>query len=274
MRIFVTAFLLLIPGAVFGQGDIRRVNFKNFTYMAHCLSEEPQKITVKNGVYSYAKQEDGYVDRFEFRIFEIKYGDVNGDRSEEAIILSVCNTGGTGNFSEGFVYSMKSGKPSLIARIPGGDRADGGLRRTYVDGGMLVVESNAMSDMGGLCCPEFVVTTKYRVAGGKLQKRSESKAPVDAPERIRFDPGKSGATFVANVGGSDTKKFVVGARAGQTLSVSIDVDMATLRMITEARVTEGIRNFRAVLPKSGDYVFEILNESATEQDIKVNVKIN
>ena len=125
MRTFVFCLFVFVAlaGATFAQGDIRKVDFKNFTYSAHCLGETPQNIRVKNGEFSKETQEDGYVDRFYFQVFSVAYGDLNADGQDDAVTLTVCNTGGTGNFSEGMVYSMKAGKPSLIARIPGGDRA-------------------------------------------------------------------------------------------------------------------------------------------------------
>lgn len=258
-----------------GQGDVHKVDFKNFTYLAHCISETPEKITVKNGEFSKETQEDGYVDRFYFKVFDIAYGDVNGDRLDEAIVLSVCNTGGTGNFSEGYVYAMKAGKPSLIARIPGGDRAYGGLRSTRVENGLLVVESNDVGEMGGACCPEYVITTRYKVVGGKLQAQGKpTKEPIDRAERIRFEKGRSGTTFKVAVGGSDSKKFVVGARAGQTLTVSVTGEFAGVTLITPSEHNEDKKSFRALLPNNGDYVFEVTNSSATEQEITVNVKIN
>lgn len=275
MKALIFAILLLSVGTVYGQTDIRRVDFKNFTYPAYCAGEEADTVTVKKGEYSYEKQDDGFVDRFYFKITEIKYGDVNGDRRDEAIILSVCNTGGTGYFSEGFIYTMKAGKAALLARIPGGDRGYGGLRSARVEDGSLIVESNDAGENGASCCPEWIVTTKYKVSGGRLHKvGKETREPVDAPERIRFDAGKSGATFKTNVGGSDSKKFVVRARAGQKISISIDVDDATIMMITEAPFIEGNGTLSVVMPTSRDFIFAIQNGSATEQEITVTVKIN
>src|SRR5687768_9805023 len=115
LLIGVSALCLAIVPAI-AQTGINQVDFKNFTYPAHCASETPQKITVKNGEFAEEKQQDGYVDRFYFNVMDIAYGDLNADGREEAIVLTVCNTGGTGNFSEGFVFQIKNGKPVLAAR--------------------------------------------------------------------------------------------------------------------------------------------------------------
>jgi hypothetical protein len=277
MKISIAVFsLVLISAIVTGAqtDNIRKVDFKNFAYMAYCLGNKPQRITVKNGEYSKETQEDGYVDRFYFQVLATAFGDVTGDGRDDAIVLTVCNTGGTGNFSEGMIYSMKAGKASLIARIPGGDRAAGGLRSTRVEKGLLVVESNAEGDQGGLCCPEFVLTKKYRVVGRKLLQQGKTlREPVDRMERVGFERGKSSATLTANIPGSDSKKFVIGARAGQTLSVTVSGEYASVQLITQAEHNEDKKSFRALLPNNGDYVFEVTNGSVSEDEITVTVKI-
>jgi hypothetical protein len=277
MKGFSASLFLLFAFAATtnGQADIRKVDFKNFTYSAHCLGEAPQNIRVKNGEFSKETQEDGYVDRFHFRVFSVSYGDLNADGQDDAVTLTVCNTGGTGNFSEGMVYSMKGGKPSLIARIPGGDRANGGLRAARVDRGLLVVESNEEGEQGGACCPEFIITTKYKVVGGKLQQQGKPlKEPIDRAERVSFGKGKSATTFKAFVPGGDGKKFVVGARAGQTLVVSVSGVRAKARLVTSAEHNESDSGFGSLLPNNGDYIFEVANDSATEDEVTVTVRIN
>ncbi|HEX6124426.1 MAG TPA: hypothetical protein VFZ23_03560, partial [Pyrinomonadaceae bacterium] len=232
---FILPFLFLVSSYAVGQHSIRAVDFKNFTYMANCISETPSKVTVKDGEFSEEKQEDGYVDRFYFNVLHIEYGDLTGDRQDEAIILTVCNTGGTGNFSEGFVYSMKAGKPSLVARIPGGDRAYGGLRSTRVENGLLVVESNDVGPEGGACCPQVIVTTRYKLTGNRIVKSGkEVRREIYPKERVTFAAGTSGKTFTTRIPAEEGKRFIVGGRAGQTLTVSIDTDKASLRLLEEA----------------------------------------
>jgi hypothetical protein len=268
------AFLVFAFSVVaFAQADIHKIDFKNFTHSVHCIGESPENITVKNGEYSKEKQEDGYVDRFYFNIFNVTYGDVTGDGKDDAIVLGSCNTGGTGNFSEGFVYTMKGTKAALVGRIPGGDRAYGGLRTANAAGGLLVVESNDVGEEGGACCPQYILTTKYKLAAGKLQKVGAAlKEPIDRMERVSFEKGKSESTFKVFVPGSDSKKFVVGARAGQTMWISVAGD-AAIKVLTAARTTESEASVKAVLPKNGDYVFEITNNSATENEVTVTVRI-
>src|SRR5438132_7304502 len=116
-----------------------------------------KNITLKKGEFARSKEMDGYTDHFYFEIRGIEYGDLTGDGKDEAIILTNCNTGGTGQFTEGLIYSMKAGKPALLMRIPGGDRADGGLVKLWAENGVLFVKANDADANSGACCPEYTV---------------------------------------------------------------------------------------------------------------------
>ena len=272
--ILIAVTTLTFAADAAAQANIRSVDFKNFTYPAYCIGETPEKVTVKNGEFYREKQEDGYVDRVSFNVFDIAYGDVTGDGVGDAVILTVCNTGGTGNFSEGYVYSMKAGKPALVARIPGGDRAYGGLRSASVEKGLLIVDSNDVGEEGGACCPQFVITTRYRVTGGKLAAVGQPiKKELYPSRRVRFAPGTTGATLDLSLPAGELQRYAVGARAGQVLRVSTGSPDASARLLEEAVVTEGVNGFSAKLPKSADYTIEIQNNSSDPISVKVNIKI-
>jgi hypothetical protein len=216
--IFIVLVIAAATVAALAQGDIHSVDFKNFTYEPSCAGETPTKLRVKNGEYSKETPEE---DKLYFEIRAIQYGDVTGDGKDEALILSNCNTGGTGQFTEGFVYTMKAGRASLLAPIPGGDRADGGLTSITADGGNLVVEFNDPDKAAGACCAEGSVTQKYHVSpGGKL---AEVGAPIKRElypkERIAFAKGTSGKTWTVTIKPDDRKRYSLGARAGQKMSV-------------------------------------------------------
>jgi hypothetical protein len=274
-----TVLLILIVfclgSIVNAQTDIHSVDFKNFTYNAHCASEDTEKIKVTDGEYSKETPMDGYTDRIWFKVFDVSYGDLNADGRDEAVILTVCNTGGTGNFSEGFIYTIKAGKPSLMAEFPGGDRAYGGLREARVENGILVVESNDVGEMGGACCPEFKITSRYKVAGSKLIEQGKAAREALYPAlRVTFARGSSGTTRNVRIDANDLKRLVVSARAGQTLDVSVSSDKASVRLIEDVDVIEGDQNFRARLPKNGDYTIEVQNLDDKPIDVSLNIKIN
>jgi hypothetical protein len=146
--------------------DIHKIDFRNFTYRPSCtnLSGEGQAKAVKvtNGTYSRPDPTDS----LEFKIQGVVYGDLTGSGRDDAVVLTVCNTGGTGEFTEGFIYSMRSGQTKLVTNVPGGDRADGGISSAKVEKGLLKLDTFATDD--GACCPQFVDTTTYKLTGNKL----------------------------------------------------------------------------------------------------------
>jgi hypothetical protein len=266
---FLTAVLTASASA---QADIRGVDLKNFTYQPMCIGEEPIKVTVRNGEYLEEKGADGFTDRFYFQVFEFAYGDLTGDGREEAVVLGVCNTGGTGNFTEGFIYTMRGGRPELIGRFPGGDRAHGGLRSARIESGFLIVESNDAGENGGACCPEFVITSRYRFSNGALKETARPQRRELYPrQRLAFARGASSKTVIVTVPGNEIKRFVLGARRGQVLTAAVDNRFVSLRLLEEADVTDKVNEIAARLPSNGDYTIELQN--LDEKDVRVTLKV-
>jgi hypothetical protein len=274
-KFFYTVFLtLLFSTAALAQNGIQKVDFKNFTYQPYCAGEEARKVTVKNGEFSEEKEMDGYTDRFYFNVFNVTYGDLTGDQQPEAIVLTVCNTGGTGNFSEGFVYTLKAGKPVLLTRVQGGDRAYEGLRSALVENGLLVVDRNDAGENGGACCPEFAVTTKYKLSAGKLNvSGTPVRRELYPSEPLRFARGASSATIKLTIAPDDRKRFTLGARVGQIMIVSVDSPKISVRLLEDALVTEGANSFTAKLPKNGTYTVELSNYEETPVEVTLTVGI-
>jgi hypothetical protein len=274
--IFLAACLAAMSAAGFSQSDIHKVDLKNFTYEPACAGEGTTKVRVRDGKYSKETEQDGYTDRFYFDVMAIEYGDVTGDGIDDAIVLTVCNTGGTGNFTEGFVYSMKGARPSLVIRIPGGDRADGGLRSITAENGMLVVEYNDPDKAAGACCPEGIVIETMRISGKKLVTVGKPiKRELYPKERISFAKGTSGKTFTVTIPVDDRKRYVLGARSGQTMSVAYSGEGdAGLRLLDdEAEVSESSHKINAVLKKNGDFTFELSNYGDRPITLTVTVRI-
>ena len=137
-----------------------------------------------------------------------------------------------------------------------------------------MVESNDVGENGGACCPEFVVTSRYRLRGDKLLEAAPSTSRELYPkERVTFARGTSGKTFKVSIPAGEIKRFVVGARSGQTLKVSTDNNKASLRLLEDIETVEGINNFTARLPRSGDFTIEVQNLDERALTITINVKI-
>lgn len=278
----LTAALLLSGFAVIApaQTGIKSIDFKNFTYEPSCTDMEGgsrlEKITVKNGEHTPPPPEgDEAPEGIYFQIGEISYGDLNGDGEDEAVILTGCNTGGSGVFSEAFIYTMRGGKPFLLTRLEGGDRAFGGLRSVQVENGLLVVEINDAGEDGAACCPEFVVTSKYRLSGGKLTAVGKSERRELYPAtRVIFEKGAFSKEMTAVIPAGEFKRFKVTARRGQLLKVTSKMPDVSFNLYKgEAEQTEDLEMLKAKLLKNGDYIFDVVNAGETEREVVFRVEI-
>jgi putative lipoprotein len=194
---------------------IQSVDFKNFTYHPSCSTSS---VRVKNGVYERTKP-----DRFYFKIGNIAYGDIGGDGSIEATVLTACNSGGSGVFSEGFVFGILHGQVSQLATISGGDRAWGSIQSATVTNGLLsVVRLAPDAPNGPACCPKFLETTIYKLQGSRMiaQGKPVQSEYVEPTETNDESSEKS-------VTGSVTYMLRIALPAGSLLEVSLaDVSLA------------------------------------------------
>ena len=177
MKILPVLVLVAISGGIAfpdSSNEIGKIDFRNFAFRPSCMhladsSEEVDRwqlngtgnsITVTNGFFQSNNPEDP----LDVRIIEITYGVINSN--EVAIVTMVCNTGGSGNFSEGFIFSLANGQPKLLAVISGGDRANGGIQAATIEHGLLRVEKYGTN--GGACCPQWVEIRNYKLRDRRL----------------------------------------------------------------------------------------------------------
>jgi hypothetical protein len=254
--------IFFITSIARAQSDIRQVDFKNFTYSPACV-EENQTIRAKNGEYSRGNPNDPSGDTVYFQVVEVVYGDLTGDGSEEAVVSTLCNTGGTGQFTDGIIFTLRGGKPVEITTLGMGDRAYDGIESVRIENGLLKVGRYGTIS-GGACCPEYVDTHTFRLAGDKLvetgkpvRKKVEQDAPAVEAKRIRFARGRTSAVLTGTTDSSD--EYLLGARAGQTMLVHITSkgNNATVEVTdSDGNAVEGNakpNDWSGALPKNGDY---------------------
>jgi len=141
------------------------------------LHETAESITVTNGIY----QSDDPNDETYFMVSKITYGKLNGQSNEIAIVIGICNTSGSGNFSDGFIYGMVNNRPKLLAVIDGGDRAINGIDSVTVEHGLLRVER--FGTTRGASWAEWTEARNYKLLNGKLievgpPRRRKYKEPI------------------------------------------------------------------------------------------------
>ncbi len=252
------------------QTDIRKVDFKNFTYDVD-IFEKKEKLTLKNGEFDRNTEEE----KLFFVVTDVVYGDLTGDGKEEAVVTTSMNTGGTGNFSSGIIFTIKKGKPVILTTFEGGDRAYGGIRSAKIDKGLFILQQNDVGEAGGACCPEFSVTTMFELKGGKLVQVGKVERRELYPQtRVKFIKGKSLAIIPIKVEKYDQKRFVIKAGKGQTLLVSSAAKGIGYSLFTGESEVENTDNGMVVkLKETGDFVFIVSNDNDKDMEFSITVEI-
>lgn len=176
LLLLTAALLLTFHGAADGQKkpaavtNIRSVNFLNYSHIGGICSSElgmTKTVRVRRGKY---KDRENY---FQVWNNKVVYGDLTGDRREEAIVHLKCG-GQSGNFSysEIAVYTLKKGRAELLTGIDTSEiesdhkrfSPEGfivSVRSARVLKGLLVVEAFADGSNAG---PTHIVTLNYKVS--------------------------------------------------------------------------------------------------------------
>lgn len=277
---FVVCALCSISGSsqVTAAGNIHRVDFRNFTYAPTCLnldgSEKPETVKAVNG--SFKKEDsDGY--EVNFRVTSVVYGDLTGDGMDEAVVQTTCKAGSFGWFDDGFIYTMRNGKPFLISPIQGGDRANGGIRAVRIEGGRLLVERLG-NRMGSAIGAEFINTTCYRLSGRKLSQvghsvrrslRGEQKA-----KRIQFERGHTSAVLTGRTSAADF--YVIQVLENQTMTVRISSKMGNARFEVvddDYTMTYRATRWSGKLSHPGDYyIIVVPTRGAADYSLEVGLR--
>lgn len=274
------AFLALAGPASGAAGDLRSVDFRNFTYYPSCAdfeAESEPKVPVKvaRGRMEGARGSD--LEGVFFEVTEVAYGDLTGDDKDEAVVQTLCNTGGTGYFDEGFVFAMKDGKSVLLGRIPGGDRASGGVRCVRFEDGALKAERIG-NEMGAARGVDFVDVETWRVREGRLEmagKPVRRQLETGRPSRpIRFARGATSATVQGSARGIE--EHVLRANEGQRMTMRISSkgkNAAFEVMIGDYTVTCRTTEWTGELPSSGWYRIYVLPlDGAADYELYVSIR--
>ncbi len=112
-----------------------KTDFANFTFeLPQNWRNEEAKITLENGKRPMSKDKIGMMLR------EVKYDELTGDNSEEAIVILGIITGGMTNLNAVYIFTLANNQPKLLWNFETGDRGDGGLKDVYADNNDLIIE--------------------------------------------------------------------------------------------------------------------------------------
>jgi hypothetical protein len=272
---------LAVPAGVLAADDVHSVDFRNFTYTPACADfeaapgEAKNPIRVAGGRFEARPGTD--LEGTYFEVTDVTYGDLTGDGHDEAIVQTMCSTGGTGRFDEGFVYGMKDGKPVLLGEIPGGDRASGGVRCVRVEDGALQVERTG-NESGAARGVDFIDTETWKVQNGKLAESGKAvrrKAGTsEAAKPIRFAKGTSSGKVQGTTTSIDT--YVLQAREGQTMNVHLTSpgkNAAFEITLDDYSVTCRTTDWTGELPSSGQFLISVIaTKGRASYEMTVEIK--
>jgi hypothetical protein len=278
LLIFVLSVLL--PGAAFAAGE-PQVDFRNFVYHPSCADFESQEeatvpVRVTEGLFEGKPGTD--FEGLYFEVGEILQGDLTGDGRAETVVRTMCSTGGTGRFDEGFVFGTKEGKPVLLGRIPGGDRASGAVRCVRIEQGALKVERLG-NDSGAARGIDFVDTETWKIQGGGLAEAGKAVrrrlGPVERAKPIRFARGASSGTVKGTTNGAED--YVLQAREGQTMTVRLTSSpkgaAAFEIMIDDYTVACQGTEWTGELPASGSYrITVVATKGSASYELNVGIR--
>jgi hypothetical protein len=152
-------------------GDIRQVDFKNFTYRLE-FEKEREPVQLRGG--KHVSSDGAWTG-----LMRITYGDLNGDGNEEAVVLlRGQNTRISRTLDEVFVYTLKKGEPVAIDHFEGGRRGDyilsvESLKSNFrVEDRLLVLDQAVLR--AGEHFPSQFYTIKYRWNGVQLAEIERS----------------------------------------------------------------------------------------------------
>ena len=279
---FLLLLLVFSVSSIFAQTDtqaIRKIDFRNFSYNT-CFDEDQKTTRITKGKYQREIKDGDIKYSVYFEVRAVVYGDLDGDGNEEAVVDTICNSGGTGQFTDGLVYRMQNGKPVLIGNIGVGDRADGGLHEVKIVNGLLKV--SRYGGHSGACCPDYIETSTHKLTGKRLveigkpvQSDYVSKDGDYATRRVRFARGTSSTLVKGTTKGQET--YLIGAKAGQMMSLKITGTNANvdLQAPEGADIAQPKLNqpWSAKLPANGDYKLTISPPKGTATfTIEVSIK--
>lgn len=128
----------------------------------------------ENTASGYVRLTDGHYEDEDLVSSEIEsfdaIGDLDGDGSEDRVVLLVTSTGGSGIFRELYVLRRVQGQLQISAPALLGDRVD--VNELRVENGEIAVELVVQGADDPLCCPTQKVSYRFRLTGNALVETS------------------------------------------------------------------------------------------------------
>ncbi len=107
----------------------------------------------------------------------VAFGDLDGDGADDAVVLLVLNSGGTGRFYHLIAVLNRDGRPQQAASRDLGDRQR--IQRLAITRQRIEVDRLTQGPAAGMCCPYVPLHQDYALAGAQLVLTASTRAPGD-----------------------------------------------------------------------------------------------
>ena len=149
--------------------------------------------------------------------------------------------------------------------FPGGVSADGVYKKTSAKPPVFDFDENPDDTL-----PEAI-----------LEKQPGDARGVGAPTRIRFNAGENSAIVKGKVSGGASTTYVIGARAGQTMTIKVIDGGTASDVVFDVVAPDGVRmggdrmydDWSRKLPKNGDYVITVSAIESENASYKLQIAI-
>jgi len=140
-----------------------REGLANAAYVCHF--REDCRVSLSNG--EYYEPIEGSSAQISLQLSNhFAFGDLDGDGLEEAAVVLVSNTGGSGVFYDLGIVKIQDGELINLALISLGDRVL--LNNLEIEAGEVVVTMIIAGPNDAMCCPSTPVTQRFRLVGNDL----------------------------------------------------------------------------------------------------------
>jgi hypothetical protein len=259
-------------------GSMSDVDFMNgFTYNTG-FDFGPGEATVADGFHENG--EFGDIDYYWFGVTQVELGDLDGDGSDEAIVATSWNGGGSGFFDSVTAYRLVDGMVTEAGRGLFGDRADGGIYDVRIEDGVAQVWS--FSTTLGACCPNEITRNTLIMGDHWLAQADRSVTRTwmslnsyQDVDELKFLPGTSSAVLA--IYGSDTEgTFTFEAGQGQLLTFELTDGPApagiSVTNLATGEILSGLAEM--LLPSDAVYEVGVVFEAQRDETTTIDVIID
>lgn len=168
VMIFASACTVVtVPTPEEGSGGTAQLTVDTLRNAAYQGIYKDQTVQLTDGKYEGRPFVEGgasrptviFTDHFAF-------GDLNGDGVEDAAVVMVESSGGSGNFVYLSAVNNQSGSPENLATQLLGDRTQ--VQSIAIENGEIVIETITHGPNDPMCCPTQKATVKYQLQGYQL----------------------------------------------------------------------------------------------------------